>query len=71
MLGEEDYLFGEPVIGSYYNYHREFCHVIKNIPRANKKKLCNWQEAVALGLEPSKLCNPCYIKPNEPRIIGF
>ncbi len=69
----EPYYTEEDVIGGASRYHRPSCFVIRNIYARNRKRLQNWQVAVALGLTPCGVCNPCYVKPEvkPPKKIGF
>lgn len=64
----DQFYLNEVVIGSSGCYHRKFCHIIKNIYSRNQKKLRNWEEAVAIGLEPCQLCKPFY--PPKPKTPG-
>jgi methylphosphotriester-DNA--protein-cysteine methyltransferase len=52
------YFLEEEVIGSSSKYHRPTCPAIRLIKRRNLKRLRNWQEAVALGLDPCPSCAP-------------
>lgn len=49
----------EPVVGSWGKYHRQTCHIVKNIDPSNYKLLRSWKEAVdKYGLEPCQVCKP-------------
>ena len=61
---DEPLLLGE-VIGSVFSYHRPTCHIIQLISGRNYKRLRNWEEAVALGLDPCGVCRPHFIPPNK------
>ena len=61
---DEPLLLGE-VIGSVFSYHRPSCHIIQLIYGRNYKRLRNWEEAVALGLDPCGVCRPQFIPPNK------
>ena len=61
---DEPLLLGE-VIGSVFSYHRPTCHIIQLIYGRNYKRLRNWEEAVALGLDPCGVCRPHFIPPNK------
>jgi hypothetical protein len=70
----EPYDTDADVIGSKAKYHKPKCPCVNNIPEINRKRLQNWQLAVAIGLTPCGVCNPFYLKPDEPppkRKIGF
>jgi len=69
---DDPYYTDEEVIA--FKYQRPDCPVISRIAKINRKRLQNWQLAVALRLAPCRSCNPFYLELQEPAAktkIGF